>query len=395
MTRRRSRRPMHERGEDIAGALAKAKRALLSQVPRSEPKKPVHDWWSANQARLAMSAHQQIAPTAPLVSTFQAVAAPRPGQRKVRPEQSMLRQWVDAAQDTMSSARAMFDEYETFVAWQGWALGGLRSEDGDPRPDDDWGFDDGVSSWLLHELVPTPSLLPDIGPLSPIDQDLIAAYALRLVGHERGVWLGEDQVPELGGHGSPDEGCLPEWASEACLADRFQGSEARMNLVPVAPDAAEAYIARHHSHLPVMNRRGLLYALGVRYGGRLVCVGAVNTPTGRWSQPERVVELTRVASDGTMRGSASMLVSRVIDALPMVAPRGATTAPPLLVTYSLTSEEGATYRALRDKGLRPVRAVGGRAPAGARSGSDVSLAQVEKVRWEAGPGAGSADWSLV
>ena len=98
-----------------------------------------------------------------------------------------------------------------------------------------------------------------------------------------------------------------------------------------------------------------------------------------------------------MRGSASMLVSRVIDALPMVAPRRATTAPPLLVTYSLTSEEGATYRALRDKGLRPVRAVGGRAPAGARSRSDVSLARVAKVRWEAGAGAGDADadWSLV
>jgi len=38
MMRRRSRRPMHERGEDIAAALAKSKRALLGQVPRSEPK---------------------------------------------------------------------------------------------------------------------------------------------------------------------------------------------------------------------------------------------------------------------------------------------------------------------------------------------------------------------
>ena len=128
MTRRRSRRPMHERGEDIAAALAKSKRALLGQVPRSEPKKPVHDWWSANQAWLVQSTHQQIAPTAPLVSTFQAVAAPRPSQRKVRPKQSMLRQWVDGAQHTIRSARAMFDEYETFIARQGWALGGLRSE---------------------------------------------------------------------------------------------------------------------------------------------------------------------------------------------------------------------------------------------------------------------------
>jgi hypothetical protein len=72
-------------------------------------------------------------------------------------------------------------------------------------------------------------------------------------------------------------------------------------------------------------------------------------------------------------------------------------APSKLVTYSLTSEEGATYKALKDKGLRPVARVEGRDPAGARGGvsGDPSLARISKVRWEAGPGAGAADWSLV
>ncbi len=216
---------------------------------------------------------------------------------------------------------------------------------------------------------------------------------LELVGQTRGIWT-MGRTHQLDAPGLAGAHTMPRWAAEAVLADRLSGEE-RLGLTAVSPDEAQAFIARHHSHLPEINRRGLLYALGVRRAGRLVCVGTVGTPTGRWNQPERVVELTRVACDGTTRGAASMLVARVIDALPLVSPRGSTTEPPVLVTYSLGSEEGTVYRALKDKGLRPVARVEGRPPAGARGGSDRSLARVGKVRWEAGPGASPADWSLL
>jgi|GEM_PF-6661759 len=52
----------------------------------------------------------------------------------------------------------------------------------------------------------------------------------------------------------------------------------RARLVAVGPDNPPAFTATRHSHLPRASHRGLLYALGVRRGGRLVCVGTVGAP---------------------------------------------------------------------------------------------------------------------
>lgn len=63
-----------------------------------------------------------------------------------------------------------------------------------------------------------------------------------------------------------------------------------------------------------------------------------------------------------------------------------------LITYQLTSEDGAIYRALVAKGLRPVTRSDHRQAGGARS--RVALAGA-KIRWEAGPAAGPPDWNLL
>lgn len=187
-------------------------------------------------------------------------------------------------------------------------------------------------------------------------------------------------------------GALPAWAAVAILEDGLTPGE-RGRLVSVTIDEAKAFVRRHHSALPEVNTRGCMYAIGVKRGGRLVAVATAGTPTGRWADPHRVLELTRVASDGTTRGASSMLVSRLLDLLPESTREGAA-GPALFVTYSLTSEEGSTYRSLRDKGLRPVAIVGGKTPGGARR-AEGGLKGARKVRWEAGPGAAPARWDLL
>ncbi|MCB9759137.1 MAG: hypothetical protein H6739_04795 [Alphaproteobacteria bacterium] len=192
-------------------------------------------------------------------------------------------------------------------------------------------------------------------------------------------------------------GELPRWAAEAVLEDALR-PDRRLRLVNVGKGTAADFIARHHLHLPHINPRGLMYALGARYGERLVAVATAGHPTGRWDRgavsPQNIVELTRVASDGTVRNAASMLTGRLLDLAPRSV-RGDAEEGWLFVTYQLASEDGAPYKALRGKGLRPVACVRGKAPSGARAGSRQGLPSVDKLRWEAGPLAGEARWELL
>jgi hypothetical protein len=183
--------------------------------------------------------------------------------------------------------------------------------------------------------------------------------------------------------------------AEALGGDALQKDD-ELRLVNVDIGAACAFIAQHHSQLPTCNRRGVMYSIGVQRGGRLAAVATAGSPTGRWSgervDPRDVLELTRVASDGTVKGAASKLVARLIDLLPGSGRGG---GPTLFVTYQLAGEAGTPYRALKEKGLRPVARLRGRAPGGARAGSTDALAEVDKIRWEAGAAALPADWSLL
>ncbi len=204
-------------------------------------------------------------------------------------------------------------------------------------------------------------------------------------------WTGGDLYLKNRPEGEP----LPYWIAEAMADDALQ-ADATLRLVNVSLDRACAFIAAHHSQLPTCNRRGLMYAIGALRGDRLVAVATAGHPTGRWGNgrvdPRNVLELTRVASDGTVKGAASKLVARVLDLLP--GSRRAA-GPELFVTYSLASEPGTPYRALVDKGLRPVAYVPPKDATGARAGSTDALNDVAKVRWEAGPAALPARWDLL
>lgn len=198
-------------------------------------------------------------------------------------------------------------------------------------------------------------------------------------------------------------GMLPPRFVIELLADQAleeRGQSIRPRLVHVTKSRAAAFVRQHHSKLPVANPRGLLLTFGVSIGARLAAVAWVNTPTGafgpRPSCPvDGIVEITRIASDATVKGASSMLAARAIDVLPALGRRGV--AGCLLVTYSLRSEGGTTYLALADKGMRPVGLVRGSKPHGARAGGDaaVSLSTEPKIVWQAGPAAAPADWSVL
>jgi hypothetical protein len=181
------------------------------------------------------------------------------------------------------------------------------------------------------------------------------------------------------------------------MAEEALQPAGRLRLVNVWVEAACALIAEHHSQLPRCNCRGLLFAIGAGLGARLVAVAIAGAPTGQWRRervnPRDVLELTRVASDRTAKNASSLLVARLVDRLQVSGRVGE--GPALFVTYSLAGEAGTPYRALADKGLRPVAQVKGQAPSGARRGSVEGLAESPKVRWEAGERALPARWDPV
>lgn len=167
----------------------------------------------------------------------------------------------------------------------------------------------------------------------------------------------------------------------SAISGRVSVSCARIEkpcVVTVPREVAQAFVKLHHSTQPYINPRGLLYTLGVMYGGKLVAVMTANTPTARFRN----------------RGAASMLVAKAIDLLPQTG-RGGTPGC-LLITYSLIDQAGTTYAALVDKGLRPVEYVEGQRPTGARRAAGAAALQTTpKIRWEAGPAAMAPDWSLL
>lgn len=198
-------------------------------------------------------------------------------------------------------------------------------------------------------------------------------------------------------------GDSPEWLAQAALQDayasrdgKYGGRTPKIRLIGMSINDACKFIAKHHSALPKCNRKGIMYAIGAMRNDRLVAVATAGTPTGRWKNPHSVLELTRVASDGTTMNAASQLVSRLLK-ITKGSVRGVDGAPARFVTYQLATERGSTYRALRELGLRPVAFLKGtKKMAGARAGAnDSALAKLDKVRWEAGPGAAKEDKTVL
>lgn len=221
---------------------------------------------------------------------------------------------------------------------------------------------------------------------------------------------------------------MPPHLTEAIVVDAL--THDRKNRVVLVPrDEARAFIERHHTNMPWIHDNGWIYSIGLYNGPRLAAVATAHSVTAGWPtgknprrpsrqvpvdapfdqvdpdddtvervplDPRNILELTRVASDGTIRGASSMLAARILKLTPATR-RGDPEGPWLFVTYSLEGEKGSTYKALQQLGLRPVHR---RTPRTSKTGARAGAVrrpheEVPKIRWEAGPAALPADWSVL
>jgi hypothetical protein len=351
-----------------------------------------------------------------LFDRFASLGAPAPGEKGYRPPPTMPPgAWDglnphDLAGSLVRSAFLNLDQPETRWAWDAAVQG--RSEEAE---------EDGEIVFTLPDLLGVPYRDGEGQPMDSRSRDAIAIEAMRyaMEGSDRvgGVGPIYDVIdpgksrrgPARSRSGRDETGRLPAWASAAILGDRLAsitpGYQNKLRLVNVDKETARKFIEKHHSALPYLNPKGLMYALGAVKGDRLVAVATAGHPTGKWARrglldPRNIVELTRVASDGSVKGAASMLVGRLLRIVAS-SKRGDPDAPSMFVTYQLSSEDGTSYRALADMGLRPVEFRPGSKASGARAGAaeeDRALAQVDKIRWEFSPDPGvalPAQWSLL
>ena len=311
---------------------------------------------------------------------FAAQGAPQPGERGYRPPHAPL---DDLAAGMLDRALALLEAPEFFWAWsaarrvlgvEAW----WTSTERDPE-------EDAVQADELLWMVGVPARLSS-RRLRRAEQLQVALEVTQVAMEVEGRALARATTRA----GQP----LARYVGVGLLADHL-APLAPLRLVNVGKAEAAAFVEAHHSSLPCLNPRGLMYAIGAEVDGRLVAVATAGSPTGRWQRvpPRNVLELTRLASDGTTPHAASMLVARLLD-LRAHSRRGRPDEPALFVTYQLSEAEGAVYRALADKGLRRAAKVKGRAPGGARgagtttpcqrrTGVTTALSHLDKYRWEA------------
>lgn len=174
--------------------------------------------------------------------------------------------------------------------------------------------------------------------------------------------------------------------------------EDSIRVVHVTREEAEEFTKTHHSLLGEsgINRRGLLCTIGAEVDGKLVAIATANSPSGRGANQMREVDLSRVASDGSVKGVSSLLAGIILNLTLEGKLRRETTMSPLLSTFSVLSEIGSTYMALLAEGLRPVSlSVKKKNATGSRKGASAPATGLTKIRWEAGDDAEPANLEIA
>ncbi len=186
-------------------------------------------------------------------------------------------------------------------------------------------------------------------------------------------------------------GLSPLTRQQGRLAVADDPTDSRIHIID--KDTAFDRVRAWHKELPDPNYRGFLVAVGFRAGGRLRGVGIASHPSGvarAGDDPKQhhVVDVSRIATDdsrgkGSVRGASSAIMRWFMRNLPKLV-RPQAKQPPLLITFSLLTEVGTTYRSVIDEGLHAVSLVIPEDPSGARAGSQGGRKEVPKIRWEYG-----------
>ena len=174
--------------------------------------------------------------------------------------------------------------------------------------------------------------------------------------------------------------------------------EEGVRVVHVTSNEADQFVKTHHSLLGAsgINRRGLLLTIGAEVDGKLVAVATANTPTGNSKDSKRETDLSRVASDGSVKGVSSLLAGIVLQLTLENKLNREVSKSPLFITYSTVDEVGSTYMALLGMGLRPVGLyIPPKRVTGAKSGGSTDIYSIPKIKWEAGEDAKPANLDIA
>lgn len=157
-----------------------------------------------------------------------------------------------------------------------------------------------------------------------------------------------------------------------------------LKIVPVELKAANEFIARlHRHHKPVVGHR---FSIGCENDGTLVGVCVVGRPVARMTDQRRIVEVTRLCTDGTPH-TCSMLYAAAARAAKAIGYEA-------IQTFILNDESGTSLLAAgwTDLGLSQ----GGCWNRPSRGGRRIDQPQQAKRKWgkclspsQPGPGRGS------
>jgi hypothetical protein len=134
--------------------------------------------------------------------------------------------------------------------------------------------------------------------------------------------------------------------------------EAHLEVVAVELRQANEFVARHHRHhKPEVGHR---FSIGVRRSdtGELCGVAIVGRPKARLIDQHRVVEVTRLVTDGT-KNACSLLYASAARAAKAIGYDE-------IITYTLESEPGTSLRAVGWEEVSRVRAEGWSRPSRSR-----------------------------
>lgn len=146
----------------------------------------------------------------------------------------------------------------------------------------------------------------------------------------------------------PRDGTTPNSGPELRLAPPEIARDARIEVVAIELRQANEFVALHHRHHPP--EVGHRFSIGVKNveTGVLCGVAIVGRPKARMIDQRRVVEVTRLVTDGT-RNACSLLYASAARAAKAIGYDE-------IITYTLESEPGTSLRAVGWEEVSLVRA---------------------------------------
>ena len=138
---------------------------------------------------------------------------------------------------------------------------------------------------------------------------------------------------------------------------------------------ANDFVKKHHRHSGRVV--GHKFSIGLEECGKLIGVAIAGRPVARHLDNGRTIEITRVCVSTGHRNASSKLYGKIRQICQLMGYEK-------IITYTLTSESGATMRAIGAK--KEIEMGGGQWDSPSRRRQKKSIYEQKKIRWSLMPG---------